>query len=197
MAAAQLAVVVALGLGSTSCGKVARQGEGGSYLIVTIMEAASGAEPGEFGGTLHSDVVTIVDDVPSIFSDLGRVTLTLGLKDPGPPQAPLSPSRLHDITVNRYRVVFIRADGRNTPGVDVPYPFEGAFTATVRGDTTVAFTLVRHIAKQEPPLIALANSAVLISTIAEITFYGHDQTGHASNATARIGVDFGNFGDPD
>ena len=53
---------------------------------------------------------------------------------------------------------FIRADGRNTPGVDVPYGFDGAFTVDGRrGETaTAAFTLVRHIAKQEAPLGALA-----------------------------------------
>ena len=47
---------------------------------------------------------------------------------------------------------YIRADGRNTPGVDVPYGFDGALTATVSGSTTVGFELVRHIAKEEAPL---------------------------------------------
>ena len=55
---------------------------------------------------------------------------------------------------------FIRADGRNTPGVDVPYGFDGAFTATVSGgEPTVGFELVRHIAKEEAPLAALAFNA--------------------------------------
>ena len=35
------------------------------------------------------------------------------------------------ITVTRYHVEFRRTDGRNTPGVDVPYAFDGAGTVTV------------------------------------------------------------------
>jgi hypothetical protein len=37
---------------------------------------------------------------------------------------------------------------------------------------------------------------VIISTIAEVTFYGHDQTGRAVSAVGNIGVSFGDFGDP-
>jgi len=38
---------------------------------------------------------------------------------------------------------------------------------------------------------------VIISTIAEITFYGRDQTGRDVSVTAQMLVDFGNFGDPE
>jgi hypothetical protein len=37
---------------------------------------------------------------------------------------------------------------------------------------------------------------VIISTIAEVTFYGHDQTGREVSVVGRLTVDFGNFGDP-
>src|SRR5512134_972523 len=73
--------LLAAGLAS-GCGDVVRQGEGSSYLIVQTLEAASGAEPDEFEGVLYSDTLTVVDDVPSVFSDTGRVTFTLGMKDP-------------------------------------------------------------------------------------------------------------------
>jgi hypothetical protein len=183
---------------STSCGDVARQGTGNSFLIISALEAASGATPTEFGGTLRSDVLTIVDDSPSIFNDVGRVVFRLGLKDPGAPTAPNSPSQYDFITVDRYRVRFVRADGRNTPGVDVPYGFDGSFTITVAGgDATAGFELVRHIAKMEAPLGALAANGVIISTIAEITFYGRDLAGREVSATGRMLVDFGNFADPD
>jgi hypothetical protein len=36
---------------------------------------------------------------------------------------------------------------------------------------------------------------VIITTIAEITFYGRDQVGHEVSATGRITVEFGNFAD--
>ena len=80
----------------------------------------------------------------------------------------------------------------------MPYEFDGAFTTTVGADdATAAFTLVRNIAKEEAPLAALKSSAVIISTIAQITFYGRDQTGREVSATASISVDFGNFADKD
>jgi hypothetical protein len=184
-------------LSSVSCGDVVEQGTGGSFLIVSSLEAAPGAEPTEFGNTLLSDVITVVDDNPTFFNDVGRVTFRLGLKDPGAATSPTTPSQNDAITVNRYRVRFIRADGRNTPGVDVPYGFDGAFTLTISGgDASAGFTLVRNIAKMEAPLAALRFSGVVLSTIAEVTFYGADQTGHEVSATALISIDFGNFGDP-
>lgn len=187
---------VALALAAASCSSTVRQGTGASFLIVDRVVAASGAEPDTFGGSLRSDVLTIVDGRPTVFNDFGQVTFSLGLKDA---TRGTSPTQNLAITVDRYRVRFIRADGRNTPGVDVPHPFDGAFTTTVYEGTasTAAFQLVRHVAKQEAPLGALASSPVVISTIAEITFYGRDQTGHDVSVTAQIGVDFGNFGDPD
>jgi hypothetical protein len=94
-------------------------------------------------------------------------------------------------------VTYTRADGRNVPGVDVPYPFDSAFTLTVgQSDASGGFQIVRHIAKQEAPLQALRTSNVLISTIAEVTFWGHDQTGREVSVSGRIGIDFGNFADP-
>lgn len=190
---AQGIAVAALALTSASCGDLTREGTASSYLIVSTLEAASGADPGTFGGTLNSDVVTVVDDVPTVFNDLGRVRLRLAMKD-----SLTQPTTNNFITVNRYRVVYVRADGRNTPGVDVPYPFDGAFTGTVggSGDTAVGFELVRHIAKTEAPLAALARNSTVISTIAQITFYGHDQTGREVSVNGQILVSFGNFGDP-
>jgi hypothetical protein len=181
----------------TSCGDLTRQGTASSYLIVSSLEAASGAQPSQFGGTLQSDVITVVDSVSTVFNDIGRVRLTLAMKDPGAAGSATNPTSANFITVDRYRVQYIRADGRNMPGVDVPYPFDGAFTATVSGqEVTVGFELVRHTAKQEAPLAALARSPVIISTIAEVTFYGHDQTGREVSVVGRLTVDFGNFGDP-
>jgi hypothetical protein len=188
---ARLMAVLSLTVLAVSCGDVTRQGTGSSYLIIGALQGASGATPGEFGGTLNSDVLTVVDQVPTIFNDLGQVTLTLAMKD-----VLTQPSTNNFITINRYRVRFIRSDGRNTPGVDVPWGFDGAATATVSGQTTIGFELVRHIAKQEAPLQALVFSPVIISTIAEITFYGHDQTGREASVSGQMLVSFGNFGDP-
>ena len=80
----------------------------------------------------------------------------LGLKDPGSSDSPTSPTTANFITVTRYHVDYVRADGRNTPGVDVPFPFDGAMTLTVgAGNATGSFELVRVQAKHEAPLMAL------------------------------------------
>jgi hypothetical protein len=71
----------------------------------------------------------------------------------------------------------VRSDGHSVEGVDVPYAFDGGLTGTVSDDTTVGFTLVRNQAKMEAPLAALATNPIVLSTIARVTFYGHDQTG--------------------
>ena len=192
---ARLLTILVLTLFAAGCGDLTTQGTGSSYLIITSLQGASGAEPGELSATLNSDVITVVDDVPTIFNDLGQVTLSLQMKNP---TSATGPTSANFITINRYRVRYIRSDGRNTPGVDVPYGFDGALTGTVTGtDFSSGFELVRHIAKSEAPLQALAFSRVIISTIAEITFYGHDQTGRDVSVTGQMLVSFGNFGDPD
>ena len=188
------------------CGEVARSGRTPAQIVITSLEAASGADDTTFSNFLLSDVVTVVEQqvngesefIPSIFNDPARVTMRLVLRDPGVPGVGSAPTPLNTITMTRYRVVYRRADGRNTPGVDVPYPFDGSFTFTVPtdGDVTAGFNLVRHSAKLEAPLLALRNG-LFISTIAEITFYGRDQAGNEVSAVGNINVEFGNFADPE
>lgn len=192
----RLAGAVGLILASVSCGSLTREGTASSYLIISGLEGASGVDPGTFATTLASDVITVKDGIATVFSDPGRVRFGLGLKDPGPSTSPSSPTQNNFITVNRYHVRYIRTDGRNTEGVDVPYAFDDAFTVTVVGDTTAGFTVVRNQAKQEAPLAALAINPIVISAIAQVTFYGHDQTGREVSAVGNIGVSFANFGDP-
>jgi hypothetical protein len=186
---ARLACAVILALASVSCGDMPREGTASSYLIITSLLGSPG-ETDEFVGELRSDVRT----QGSIFNDNGQVAFLLGMKDPGI----TSPSSANFITIDRYRIVYIRADGRNTPGVDVPYPFDGAITGTVTdAPVSFGFTLVRHQAKVEAPLGALETNFLIVSTIAEVTFYGHDQTGRAVSVSGKISVHFGNFADPE
>jgi hypothetical protein len=185
-----MALLIALAAAS-GCGDLQRQGQGSSYLIVERLEAAPGSDPGAFVGTLASDVLTVVDEVPTVFGDLGRVSLSLAMKDPSLTE----PTSANFITLTQYRVRYVRSDGRNMQGVDVPYAFDGALTLTVAGSADGVFTLVRNQAKNEAPLRALIVNGVIISTVAEITFYGRDQTGREVSTVARISIDFGNFGD--
>ena len=193
-------VLVAAGavLASAGCGNMATDGRSPVQLTLASLSASSGATPDDFGATLHSDVSTVVDDVPTIFNDNGSAEFVLIMKDPGSnPASPAAPSPLNSVTISRYRVAYRRTDGRNTQGVDVPYAFDSAVTVTVTADGgSTGFQLVRHTAKNEAPLLKLVNSSEIISTIADVTFYGRDQAGNDVSVTGSIGVDFGNFGDP-
>ena len=195
-AAGRLAAVAALAAPLASC-TVGDQTTGVSpaYLIINQLGGASGADPGVFSGSLQSDVLT----EGSIFEDPGRVIFSLALKDPGTAESPTAPTTANFITVTRYHVRYLRSDGRNTPGVDVPYPFDGAMTATVGdGGATAILTLVRIQAKVEAPLAALVaqGGQLAISTIAEVTFYGKDQAGRQVSVTGNIGVTFADWADP-
>ena len=202
------AAIVAVALPLASCTQAQLDGgTSSSYLVVASLTASSGATPTNFSGVLPSDVITNVKTtigdeqvlVPTVFEDFGQVSFDLALKDPGTTNSPTRPSSANYITINRYRVDYIRSDGRNTPGVDVPYGFDGAVTLTVTGPGSgTTFTLVRNQAKGEAPLAALAGGggAIVISAIARITFYGFDQTGRAVTVTGQIGVNFADWGDP-
>ena len=200
-------VTALLGL-SVSCGDVARTGRSPVMLVIDVLEAASGAQPDAFDNVLFSDVETLVDQqvngqtlrIPTIYSDMGRATLRLTLKNPGSATSPLGASALNEVTITRYRVTFRRADGRGTPGVDIPHAFDGAITFTIpaTGSASANFAIVRHQAKMEPPLSTLqqGGGAGMLSTIAEVEFYGRDQAGNDIVGTGLISVNFSDFGDP-
>jgi hypothetical protein len=195
-AATRLAAAAALAAPLASCTAGQTAGVSPSYLIINQLGGASGADADTFTSSLRSDVLT----EGSIFEDPGRVILSLGLKDPGTAESPTAPTTANFITVTRYHVRYLRSDGRNTPGVDVPYPFDGALTATVGDAGATAFlTLVRIQAKVESPLAGLVaqGGQVAISTIAEVTFYGKDQAGRDVSVTGNISVTFADWADPD
>jgi hypothetical protein len=191
---------------TTSCGDVVRNGRSPSYLVIDSLAGIRGAVTlAPPTSTLVSDVITNVtspppctqtEPCPTIFSDSGQAVFHIALKDPGSAAAPTVPSQVNAITIERYHVDYVRADGRNTPGVDVPYGFDGAVTVTVStNNTTFGFELVRVVAKEETPLRQLRNSSSFITVLARVTFYGHDLAGNEVTASGSIQIDFGNFGD--
>lgn len=200
-------VVATLTLASAGCGEYVRQSRSPSQIVILSMEGSSGADPGATGNPVLSDVETFVttpapctteNPCRVTFNDLGEVTMSLLLRDPGQPGVASAPSGINQVTFTRYRVEYKRSDGRNTPGVDVPYGFDGAVTFTVpaTGSVTAGFELVRIAAKQEAPLRALISNGLSITTLADVTFYGRDQAGNDIQAVGTIQVNFGNFADP-
>jgi hypothetical protein len=204
-----VAAILLVTVGTAGCGKYVRdQGRAPAQPVISLLQAASGADPNKFGSTLFSDVITnltkpapcsATSPCPTTYGDLGEVTMQLILKDPGQINSPSSPTDLNQVTFTRYHVAYRRTDGRNTPGVDVPYAFDGGATFTVppSGNVKATFEIVRNDAKKEAPLVALGNSGVIIGTIADVTFYGRDQAGNDVAATGSIQIEFGNFGDPE
>ena len=199
-----IVVVAALAGVSASCGEyVQDQGRSPSQIVIQSLGGARGDAPSQFGNPLVSDVETTVTSPDpcspttpclTVFNDVGQVTMSIILKDPGQPGISTVPSELNAVTINRYRVQYRRSDGRNTPGVDVPYPIDSAVTATITATgSTFAFELVRNDAKREAPLRQLRASPIVLSTIADVTFYGRDQAGNDVIATGSLGINFGDF----
>jgi hypothetical protein len=195
LAATATAVVVA------GCGDVVRQDRSSAILQVTSMNGLAGGSGGTASAVLLSDVLVLLRapapctpaaPCPTIFDDFGQATLNLSMKD-----ITVTPTSNNQVTLSRYVVRYRRTDGRNVPGVDKPHDFEGAVTATIPpgGTATVSFELVRHVAKQEPPLAQLVSNDNIIYTIADVTFYGQDLVGNDVSASGSMSVNFGNFAD--
>jgi hypothetical protein len=201
--ASRIVLLAAVVAASVSCGDVVRQGRSPSMLVIDALTGAPGGGRGAntFSGTLYSDVQVLIttpepcapaSPCPTIYSDSGQVTLSLAMKD-----YTIEPTTNNQVTITRYRAEYVRADGRNTPGVDVPHSFDGAVTGTITGGAarTLTFEVVRHVAKQESPLVQLIRNPQTISTLARVTFYGRDLVGNEISVTGTLHVEFGNFGD--
>src|SRR5512147_1017898 len=87
-----------------------------TVLVVTSISAVD--TEGEPVGDLFSDVCQGSPYQCVVRPDLALVSMSA---QPENPYTDLS--RFGDIVIERYRVTYVRADGRNTPGSDVPYPF--------------------------------------------------------------------------
>jgi len=154
---------------------------------------------GELGDDLLSDVCNAVgfQSGCGVFNDNGIVTMTAFPKDRT--QFSTESLGVNSVQFERYRVTYIRADGRNVAGVDVPYPFDGAANFLVPADGSEvdrSFIVVRHQAKSESPLreISGSNLAARLSVIAQIDFYGHDGAGRSIKVTGYLNITFSDFG---
>jgi hypothetical protein len=115
------------------------------------------------------------------------------------PDPLLGPSQYNDIQVTRYVVTYMRADGKNAQGTDVPYSFEGGLSVLVPigQSVSVSFIIVREVAKQEPPLLNLTQAFTgdVLNITARVDFYGHDLANKNVKATGYLPIFFANYAD--
>jgi len=177
-----------------SCNPIEDETKSDSLLIV---EKITGTDlEGNEVNFLNSDVIKVNQDTGETYvtADAAKATLRATLLDPAPL---MGASTYNDILVTRYVVTYTRSDGKNTPGVDVPYPIEGSLSALVRIDQTtdVSIIVVRETAKLEPPLrnLAIGRGDGVITATAKIDFYGEDMTKHKVKATGYLTIEFANY----
>jgi len=164
-------------------------------LVVERIGAAGSDSTGDaYRAFVESDVAT----AGGVVQDTVRATLRLVAKDPSILPGPAAPTAAVFATIDRYRVRYVRSDGRDVPGVDVPHPWDGALALLVSFDgATGDFVLVRASAKLEPPLVKLRGGGgdVVINALAYLTFYGRDHAGARVEATGAVAIEFADRSD--
>lgn len=173
-----------------SCNPIEDDSKSASMLIV---ENILGSDTeGKAVNYLQSDVVTN----STVTADIASATLRAETLNPKPI---LGTSSFNDVLVTRYTVSYSRTDGKNVPGVDVPYSFEGSLSALVNvgSTTTFSFVVVREVAKLESPLIKLADGRAegVLQVTAKVDFYGQDMTNNKVKATGYLTIYFANYVD--
>ncbi len=180
----------------TACGATRTEDDDttNTFVRVNQMRAADGDQ----GDDLFSDVCILNEAVPpscTVTNDNAEVLLQGQPKDLTQPL-----SAVQDIVFTRYRVTYIRADGRNVPGVDVPHPFDGAANFRVSADGIEfarVFMIVRPQAKLESPLkeMQFGGGAQVLSVLARVDFFGTDIAGRQLQVTGTLNITFADFAD--
>lgn len=188
-------VLIIAALILASC--VAKENDSTSASFLVIQSLMGKDLEGTDSTTVFSDVITN----GSVFNDNGTATVTALTYNP------TEDSEEHDITyymnilVDQIDVEFMRTDGRNTQGVDVPYSFTQPVNMLVEVDDSVdiPFVLIRHVAKLEAPLLALRevpSQGKVLELVAKVTLHGKDLGGHrVSPVSGYVTVWCANFAD--
>ena len=177
-----------------SCNPIENESDSASILIVKSMTGTD--LEGNEVNYLQSDVLFVdpTTSAETITADEAKASLGVTLLDP---VSSYGPSSFNAITVDRYVVTYMRVDGKNVEGVDVPYSFEGALSAFIEVDSSadINFVIVRAISKAEPPLIDLVEGRAegVLNVNAKVDFYGHDLTNRNVKATGYISIFFTNY----
>lgn len=198
-------MILAVALITYACTEVEDNSESASLLVVSNVSGVPGGEGEEPGVPLLSDICDSPNDQSqdpafcTVFNDNAEVTFENEFLQLGPGTGIRPPSFMNDIIVTQFRVDFVRANSRNTPGIDVPFGVDGVMNVRVpvNGSITAPILIVRHVAKREPPLAELSfGSENVLTANAQLRFFGHDIAGRNVSAVGFLEVHFANFGEP-
>lgn len=178
---------------------------GGSLLILDQLNGKGSVqgETDQEGTEIASDVWTCDEDhqTCTILNDRGVAHFRNEVLNPTDPTTggTTGSSYFQDIQLYRVRVVYTRADGFNREGIDVPYSYDSVMASTVPvgEQLTVEFTIVRHTAKMERPLIDLLGglgAGNVINTNTRCDFWGRDIAGNDHHVYGFIPIDFADWG---
>jgi hypothetical protein len=167
------------------------------------IQGAAGTAGGGIGTTgdvLFSDVLTCTDITHvtcSTINDSAVLNLEVLPKNPA-----ATLGKFDDVSLTSYTVAYFRSDGLGVEGVDVPFAISGTMATLISQGTagTADITVVRHQAKEEPPLKninssdGLGNGKELLTLEARITVYGTTTSGKSVSATGSLEITFADFG---
>lgn len=172
-----LVLIIAV-LALASCVAKENDSTSGSFLVINSL-TGNDLEGTEGSTTVFSDVSL----ASSIVNDNGVASMTTRTYNPtdDPINHPIT--FYMDVIIDQIDVQFMRTDGQNVEGVDVPYHFTQPLNMLVPVDGTVAipFVLISHVAKLEAPLLALRevpSREFILKLVAKVTVHGKDLGGH-------------------
>ena len=193
----KILVLIIVALVMTGC--LAKEDDSTSASFLVINSLTGKDLEGTDGSTIvFSDVVT---SSGSIVNDNGVASITTLTYNPLEDSAGNDITFYMNVIVDQIDVEFMRTDGRNVEGVDVPYSFTQPMNMIVPVDEVVdiPFVLIRHVAKLEPPLFALSqvpNQGKVLQLVAKVTVHGKDLGGHrVAPVSGYVSVWCANFAD--
>jgi hypothetical protein len=172
------------------CNTLSRQAQSSSLIIIeSITGKTTGGDEVAF---LESDVLR----TGGVQADAATANITIRLVNPDPINGP---SQFNDVVLTNYRVTYELQNSPGTPGVDVPFPFDGNFSTVlceVDKSTAVPFVVVLATAKLSAPLSALVGTLNVIESKAKIEIFGHDLNDKPVTATGYLMIYFADYQDP-
>jgi hypothetical protein len=182
--ALSLGAVVAVAAALAMAGCSADYVENNEAPVLLLITALNG------GAQLDSDVRN-GENSTFVCENEVDVELTVQNKNPNAPSAPSS-----TVQLDTYEVRYTRSDGRGVEGVDVPFRITGNLAASVGvgDDLTIPIEVVRRQAKIDPPLTNIQQTTIL-TVQAQVTLFGKTISEKRVSATARMQIDFADFGD--